>query len=386
MLNPQPSTLNTPLGLYIHVPFCAAKCPYCDFYSGRDTALLPAYVTAVKDELKTLRRAKAFADETLFSRPLFSVYFGGGTPSLLPAEDLCAILDTVRQHYALAQDAEITVEVNPTLKEPEAWFTAAAAAGVNRISIGMQSALESERKTLGRRGTAEDVRRTVQAAKAAGIGNISVDVMLGIPSQTEESLQQSLDFALSLGITHLSVYILKIEPGTIFDKRKDRLNLPDEDETADLYLFTGEYLTARGMRHYEISNFCFGDRVGRHNLAYWRCGEYLGVGPAAHSFVNGRRFYYERDLQSFIEGLAPVDDGPGGDKDEVLMLALRTDEGLELPAFCGRFGIDPAPRFYKKIEEYGAWGLLEFKAGKLTLTRRGFLLSNTVISELLSVI
>ena len=386
MLNPQNATLNTPLGLYIHVPFCAAKCPYCDFYSGRETSLIPAYVNAVVDELRTLRRAKAFADEMLFIRPLSSVYFGGGTPSLLPAAALGAILDAVRQHYALAPDAEITAEANPTLKEPEAWFASAAKAGVNRVSVGMQSALDSERKALGRRGTPEDVKRTVEAAKDAGIDDLSVDVMLGIPGQTEESLRQSLDFALSLGISHLSVYILKTEPGTVFDKRKASLDLPDEDTVADLYLFTGEYLTGRGMRHYEISNFCFGDRVGRHNLAYWRCGEYLGVGPAAHSFLNGRRFYYERDLTGFIQGLPPVDDGPGGDADEVLMLALRTDEGLFLPAYCDRFGIALSPRFYDKIKEYGALGLAEYKEGRLTLTGRGWLLSNNVISELLSVI
>ena len=386
MLKTQHSKLNTPFGLYIHVPFCAAKCPYCDFYSGRDTALLPAYVNAVTEELHTLRRAKGFADETLFSRPLGSVYFGGGTPSLLPAEALAEILHTVKSRYALSPDAEFTAEVNPTLKEPEAWFASAAEAGVNRVSVGMQSALDAERKALGRRGTAADVKQTVFAAKQAGISNISVDVMLGIPGQTKESLQQSLDFALSLGITHLSVYILKIEPGTVFDKRKDSLNLPDEEETADLYLFTAGYLKAQGMRHYEISNFCFGGLVGRHNFGYWQCGEYLGVGPAAHSYLNGRRFYYERDLQGFIDGIAPVDDGPGGDADEVFMLALRTDEGLDLPAFCTRFGVSPPPRFYEKLKEYGAMGLAEYKAGRLTLTARGFLLSNTVISELLSVI
>ena len=385
MLKTQNSPLKTPFGLYVHVPFCAAKCPYCDFYSGRDTALLPAYVNAVTEELLTLRRSAGFADETLFSRPLGSVYFGGGTPFVLPAEALAEILHTVKSRYALSPDAEITAEVNPTLKEPEAWFAAAAEAGVNRVSVGMQSALDAERKALGRRGTAADVKQTVFAAKQAGISNISVDLMLGIPGQTKESLQQSLDFALSLGITHLSVYILKIEPGTVFDKRKDSLNLPDEEETADLYLFTAEYLKAQGMRHYEISNFCFGDLVGRHNFNYWQCCEYLGVGPAAHSFLNGRRFYYERDLQGFIKGLAPVDDGPGGDADEVFMLALRTDEGLDLPAYCARFGVSP-PRFYEKIKEYGALGLAEYKAGRLTLTARGFLLSNTVISELLSVI
>ena len=384
MLNTQHSTLKTPYALYLHVPFCLSKCPYCDFYSGRETALIPAYVAAVKEELTALKRAGAFADETLFSRPLRSVYFGGGTPSLLPAGELGSILDTVRGRYALQTDAEITVEVNPTLKNKEAWFSSVAKAGVNRVSVGLQSAVDAERKALGRRGTVEDVKETVFAAKGAGIRNISVDLMLGIPGQTPETLRASMDFVLSLGVTHVSAYILKIEPGTVFDKRKEKLDLPDEDAVADLYLRMCEYLKAQGMRHYEISNFCFGNAVGRHNLSYWQCGEYLGVGPAAHSFLNGRRFYYERDLSGFIAGAAPVDDGPGGDRDEVFLLALRTDTGVCLPEFEQRFSFTLSPAFFRTVETYEAHGLVAYHAGRLCLTAQGFLLSNSIISALLA--
>lgn len=384
MLNTQNSTPAAPFGIYVHVPFCAAKCPYCDFYSGRETSLLPAYVDAVCGELRTLERARPFADRSLFTRPLSTVYFGGGTPSLLPAGELSRMLRTIRETYLLSGDAEVTVEVNPTLEKKEAWFAGAAAAGVNRVSVGMQSALGNERKALGRRGTAEDVRQTVLAAKNAGITDISVDLMLGIPAQTTESLQQSLRFALSLGITHVSAYILKIEPGTVFDKRKDRLPLPDEEAVADLYLFLCEYLKARGMRQYEISNFCFGDRIGRHNFSYWQCGEYLGVGPAAHSFLNGRRFFYERDLAGFIDGASPVDDGAGGDAEEVFLLALRTDTGILLPEFEKKFAFSLSPAFYETVGMFKAQGLVTYNGGRLCLTSQGFLLSNSIISALLA--
>ena len=377
-------TSSKSLGLYIHVPFCAAKCPYCDFYSGRDLSLLPAWAEAVADELRTLRRVSAFADETLYEREVPTVYFGGGTPGLLPPETLSGLLNAARERFRVAPGAEITIEVNPTFKEKKAFFAAAAAAGVNRVSVGMQTAVPAELKALGRRGSPEEVRGTVWAAKAAGIGDISLDLMLGIPGQTPGSLQTSLDFALSLSPAHLSVYILKLEEGTPLWARRDRLCLPDEDAAADLYLFTCRYLKEKGMRHYEISNFCFGSRVGRHNLAYWRCGEYVGLGPAAHSFVNGRRFYFRRDTAAFIAGEGPVDDGPGGGADETLMLALRTDEGLMLPEFFGRFGITPGKGFRARLDAFAAQGLLTESGGRAALTDAGFLVSNTVISALLA--
>jgi len=181
---------------------------------------------------------------------------------------------------------------------------------------------------------------------------------------------------LSLPVTHLSVYILKLEEGTVFYKRQDKLGLPDEDASADMYLFTCAYLKENGMRHYEISNFCFGGNTGKHNLSYWKCKEYLGVGPAAHSFINGSRFYSERDLSGFISGEPCVYDGAGGNEAEKLMLALRTDEGAAL----NNIGAS----VYEKIGELQNYGLLTFENNRIILTDRGFLLSNYVISELLS--
>ena len=276
------------------------------------------------------------------------------------------------------------MEVNPTMKNRQAFFAAAAAAGVNRISVGMQSAADAERKALGRRGTPAEVAETVNAAKAAGVTDISLDIMLGIPGQTQETLRTSLDFALSLSPTHLSIYILKLEEGTPLFARRDRLDLPDEDATADLYLFACRYLEDRGLRHYEISNFCFNGCVGRHNLNYWRCGEYLGIGPAAHSYMNGKRFYFPRDLAAFIAGEKAVFDVPGGDSDEVFMLALRTDTGVDLPAFTSRFGLTPGSGFYETAAAFEQNGLLINNNGTLRLTDRGFLVSNSVIAALLA--
>ncbi len=373
------------LGLYIHVPFCFSKCPYCDFYSARDLSAIPSYCAALREELSTLRRAAPFVGPEAFSRPVRSVYFGGGTPSLLPPEALASLTDTVRARYRLQPGAEITVEVNPTLQEKDAWFAAAAAAGVNRVSLGLQSALAGERRALGRRGAPEDAVLTARAARKAGISNLSVDLMLGIPGQTPATLRESLGFALeNFAPAHLSLYILKLEPGTPFYKMRDRLALPDDDAVSDLYEGACAYLRAAGMRHYEISNFCFDDRVGVHNLAYWQGGEYLGFGPAAHSYYGGKRFYYERDTAAFIAGASPVYDGPGGDADETLMLALRTDLGLDLDAFRARYALAPSPAFYNEITRLRSLGLLTYNAPVLRLTEKGFLLSNSVLSSLLA--
>ena len=371
------------LGIYIHVPFCASKCPYCDFYSHCDRALIPDYADAVCGELLSLRRTAAAADcADAKTRETVSVYFGGGTPSLLPPEQLSRILDTVRRAYRLTPDAEITLECNPGLDAPEAYFSAAAGAGVNRVSLGMQSAVDAERRRLGRRSGREAVSRCVDAARAAGIGNLSLDVMAGIPGQTLESLRETLDFALARDVPHLSVYLLKLEPGTVFYQRRDSLGLPDEDETAEMYLFLSRYLRAHGYRHYEISNFCKNGLPGKHNLRYWQGGEYLGIGPGAHGFLNGARYCQPPDLRSFLDGAPCELTDTGGGAAETLMLALRTDEGLDPQAFCARFGLKPDGRFEAKTALLRREGLLAGDTRRLCLTDRGMLLSNAVILAL----
>ena len=369
-------------GIYIHVPFCSAKCPYCDFYSLVGKEKITAYCDAVIDELATLRRVGPLAGD-LKHRAIATVYFGGGTPSFVGAENLSRLLGAVKENYVLLPGAEITAECNPSSSLVPGFFETLAAAGFNRISMGMQSAVDAERKKLGRKATAADVAAAVKACQQAGINNISLDIMLGVPEQTDDSLLASLDFALSLGVTHLSAYLLSIEPGTFFAKKRDMLNLPDEDAVCDRYLAMCDHLQKSGLRHYEISNFCLPGFEARHNTAYWRDEEYLGIGPAAHSYLNGRRFYFPRDLDAFLAGSPPVDDGPGGGWEEALMLALRLDTGISIQETREKYGVSPSPSFTKTLQQYQTAGLLTFDGDRLALTERGFLVSNTLIGEII---
>ncbi len=360
-----------PIGLYLHIPFCKGKCPYCDFYSvAPQKGVTDSYVAAL---------CKKLSEE---NRIYDTVYFGGGTPSLLGADNIALILS----HTSRTADCEVTLECNPSDTggtDSSFDFAKAAQSGVNRISLGLQSANDSERKALGRRSGCADVERAIRRAKAAGIENISLDLMLGVPSQTKESLLSSVEFCKNSGATHVSAYILKIEEGTFFHKKKDSLILPDEDETSELYLLAVHALEEAGFEQYEISNFAKKGFESRHNLKYWHCEEYLGIGAAAHSFVDGKRFYYERSIADFIEGMPPVDDGFGGDEEEYIMLALRLTEGLIFDRFEKRFGKAVAQTVIEQAEFLHGHGLVTVDSSRIALTKNGFLLSNSVICKLL---
>lgn len=367
-------SLNNPIGLYIHVPFCESKCPYCDFYSYKsDENTYSEYTAALCQHLTAAGvRLSAIAD---------TLYFGGGTPSLLGGEKIAQIVSTAKKYFSL-QNAEITVEVNPA-KNLAKDFEVMYKAGVNRISIGVQSAVEDELKALARPHSNDNVIRTVNDAKNAGIDNISVDVMLGIPNQTIESLRKTLDFVLSLGVKHISCYILKIEPETPFGKAKpDTLNLPDEDTVADMYMFVSEFFRSKGFEHYEISNFALKGYRSNHNLKYWRQDEYLGLGPAAHSFLNGKRFYFERDIKSYLYNPNIVYDGNGGDVEEYIMLKMRLSDGINYNEFECKFKKPLSDNVIKNAQKLEKLGLVRFKNDGFALTTYGFLLSNTCITEL----
>ncbi len=361
-----------PIGLYVHIPFCKGKCPYCDFYSvAPQKGVTDSYVAAVCRKLDQENRIYD------------TVYFGGGTPSLLGADNVALILS----HTKRTPDCEVTLECNPSDTggiNSVFDFEIAAKGGVNRISLGLQSADDTERKTLGRRGGCDDVARAMAKAKAAGIENISLDLMLGIPNQTKESLLNSVEFCKNSGATHVSAYILKIEEGTFFYKKRDNLILPDEDETAELYLTAADALEKAGFAQYEISNFAKNGFESRHNLKYWRCEEYLGVGAAAHSFADGKRFYYERSIDDFINGKPPVDDDFGGDEEEYIMLALRLTEGLFFENFEKRYGKKLPESITEKARLLQRHGLVNIDGNRIALTKQGFLLSNSVICELLA--
>lgn len=378
------SIIRNTLGIYVHVPFCRSKCPYCDFYSLCGTKEADAYTKAVTNDIKTLEGMADFAGKEAFFRPVDTVYFGGGTPSLMGKERITEILSAIKDGFNVLPGAEITVECNPSTPDIEDFFTGCAKAGVNRISLGMQSANDNERRSLGRRADRDRIKYCVEKARSSGIDNISLDVMLGIPGQTAESLDDTLGFALSLDIPHISAYILKLEEGTYFYKNRDKLPLPDDDAAAELYLQMCERLEKAGMRHYEISNFCFEDKMSRHNTLYWRDEEYLGFGPSAHSFYNGKRFYYERDLNGYINGSKAVYDCIGGDAEEVFMLALRTDTGLDLQSWRERFNVNINDGFISEKDLLSRYGLIKEKNGVISLTDNGMLLSNSVISSLLS--
>ena len=363
------------LGIYFHIPFCRSKCPYCDFYSVLSRESIGEYVYALKDELTERRRISDFVDDKVILQRADSLYFGGGTPSLIGEKHIADIISCAKSNFTVDENAEITVEVNPSLSSPDEFFAGIKEAGVNRASIGLQSAVDGERRALGRISSAADAEKAVRSAQKNGITDISLDIMLGIPQQTKESLLYTLDFALSLGVTHLSCYMLQIEPGTFFYRRRDKLVLPNEDETADLYLTMCNELKKRGMRRYEISNFCFGDNVSRHNMKYWTLAPYLGIGAAAHSFYNGHRFYFEPSIRDFADGKKAVFDCECGGTEEEIMLLMRTDMGVPEEKIDGK-KVDFVASLVKA-------GLLEKYNGRIRLTDSGCLVSNSVIAELI---
>lgn len=362
------------IGLYLHIPFCASKCPYCDFYSFRSTKeQKEQYVKALKSSMNEYYDKLYCKADTL--------YLGGGTPSVLNSNQISDIINHAKSSF-LTENAEITVECNSHGLTDE-FFEEMYKCKVNRLSIGMQSANDRERKKLGRRGDRAAVESAVLRAKQAGIKNISLDVMLGIPDSTLESLKFTLDFCIEMNVPHISCYILKLEEGTPFFKMQDRLNLPDDDLTADMYLFMCEYLESHGIKQYEISNFAKPGYESRHNLKYWHNEEYLGLGASAHSFINGKRFYFPRDIDYFISGKEPVFDCVGGDFEEFSMLALRLSEGLTEKRVQSRFGFSIPEEMREKSEKFVKNGMLLSDTDGIRLTKQGFLLSNTIIAELI---
>ena len=361
------------IGIYIHIPFCMSKCPYCDFYSLRsDGETMEKYTEAVIREIMAFEKSEE-AD---------TVYFGGGTPSVLGAERLCRILSAVREKFTLVSP-EITVECNPSTTS-EAFYKALAESGVNRISLGMQSAVDRERSILGRVAGRKEVQKSIEDARKSGIKNISLDLMLGVPFQDSESLLASIMFIKQQDVEHVSAYMLKIEEGTFFHKFQDKLPLPDEDSVCDMYLFLCDYMEKLGYKQYEISNFAKPGYASRHNMKYWKDEEYVSFGPASHSFYNGERYYYERDLQKYITAPEKIPDGKGGTKEEYIMLALRLSRGLVFSEYEEKFGEKIPDALLSKAQEYRKLGFLKQTGGSIALTKEGFLISNTIIGDLIS--
>lgn len=362
------------LGVYIHIPFCKRKCPYCDFYSAyAGNTAFDEYTNAV------CRRIQDYG--VSLSRKADTLYFGGGTPGFIGADRLCRIYDTAKDSFAL-ENAEVTVEVNPEKRDID--LLKLRKCGFNRLSIGVQSANDYELSLLGRLHSAEDAAAFIAKAKKSGFENISLDLMIATPSQTKESLKRSIEFCVSNGAKHISAYILKLEQGTPYYNMRDSLDIADEDMQAEMYLYMCEQLEANGFKQYEISNFALPGFESRHNLKYWRDEEYIGIGPSAHSFIDGKRFYCERSIDKFYEG-AVTPDGDGGTPDEYIMLGLRLSEGITNSGYKARFGEDIPELYLRNAERFRDMGLLSADSKHIKLTPRGFLLSNAIISEILSI-
>jgi oxygen-independent coproporphyrinogen-3 oxidase len=339
-------------GLYFHIPFCRSKCPYCDFYSVKyDSTLAEKYVDRLCDEIKK------------YNGTFDTIYFGGGTPSIIDARLIGKIIDECKKQFTIESNAEITVECNPS-KDLQKTFEEYASFGVNRISLGMQSARNEERFALGRVAGKTEVANAVANAKKSGITNISLDVMLGTPKQTLASLDETFEFIDKMNVTHISAYMLKIEENTRFFEMQNRLNLPDEDTVAEMYLKTIASLKSLGFNQYEISNFSKPSFESRHNLKYWTLEEYLGIGATAHSMLGGKRFYYDRDMNIVFDGDVNVEE-------EKIMLGLRLTKGIDKSLVKNDYS------YFVKA------GLLKETDKSISLTPNGMLVSNYIISELI---
>ena len=386
-----------PEGLYVHIPFCATKCPYCDFntYAGIEGQMGP-YLAALRSEIELW-------GAVLGGPRLETVFFGGGTPSYLPEGSLGMLLDAVRGACRLDGGAEITAEANPD--DLHAGKLASLLdAGVSRLSIGVQSLDDDLLRLLGRRHSAHEALDAFRAARSAGFDNVSIDLMYGLPDQTLGQWGATLDTALDMGPSHISMYCLTLEGGTPMerDAAAGRIPVPDGDLAADMYLVAEVQSAEAGYRHYEISNWAIPGRESRHNLVYWRNRPFLGVGPGAHSYLDGHRFHNIRSPREYIRRLAPGEPGPRPgvrlfegipvveaaepvdrrlEMAETMMMGLRLDTGVDPGQFAARFGESPGESYGEVIEELQDDGLLETGSDRIVLTPRGRLLGNEVFSR-----
>ena len=375
----------TPLGIYIHVPFCRSKCQYCDFYSmaTKDDNLLDGYLDAICDHIKE-------AGELAPGYKVDTIYFGGGTPSFFGADGMATIMSAIRRAFDVDSSAEITFEANPD-SVSDRLLHRLRAEGFNRVSLGVQNDNDEMLKKLGRPHTYAQAVTAYQRIRKAGFRNISVDLMYGLPGQSLQDWRDTLDNVLRLNPEHISCYALKIEEGTPFHAISEMLNLPDDETQADMYLAAVEMLKDRGFRQYEISNFCRKGLVSKHNMKYWTGGEYLGFGPSASSDFAGKRFTLKRDLQAYITGIRD-----GGDimedlqeiplrerAGEYLMLRLRTITGIS-PAEYERLFLLPFEPLEEVLEQRRRYyQATQNDSGRWILTPKGYLVSNDIITDLL---
>ena len=374
-----------PLGIYIHVPFCRSKCQYCDFYSlsVKDDKLMDGYLSAI---CAHIREAGALAP----GYKVDTIYFGGGTPSFFGAEGMATILTTIRRNFDVDNKAEITFEANPDTVSDKL-LSRLRAEGFNRVSLGIQTDDDEVLKKLGRPHSYAQAMSAFHRIRKAGFRNISVDLMYGLPGQTLSAWQSTLENVLTLNPEHISCYGLKLEPGTPMYDYRDYAKLPDDDAQADMYLAAVEILKSHGFRQYEISNFARKGLYSRHNMKYWTGGEYLGFGPSASSDFAGKRFTLVRSLPAYIKGIREqgiiideVQEIPMRERaGEYLMMRLRTVSGISAEDYERMFllSFEPIAEQLERNRQLGYVARTE--DNRWHLTPKGFLISNTIISDLL---
>lgn len=368
-------------GIYIHIPFCARKCPYCDFYSvcyREDTAKL--YTGALLCQLSIFER-----------RAADTIYFGGGTPSIVEPHEIFRMIEFIAQRMDLDKDSEITLELNPETAT-KAKLLDLKVAGINRLSIGVQTTADHLLQRIGRQHTAQQAFAAIRAAHDAGFQNISADLMLALPGDSVSSLTRSLKDICSLPVSHISAYLLKIMSGTKFGEFPPT-NIPDDDTQAELYEMACGILSDYGFAQYEISNFARPGFESRHNLKYWNCEDYIGLGAAAHSSVGGKRYSFARDIQLFIDFYS--DQHPPnqpmlnlqyeGDvtAQDYIMLQLRMVHGLSFNKLYKLYNYHFDQQKVDTLRRYAAQGLLTMTSDTVALTTRGMLVSNAILASIL---
>lgn len=374
------------LGLYLHMPFCKNKCAYCDFYSITDCKKCRRYTEALRLQMEDYSES---ASDYLVD----TVFIGGGTPSMLPKKLMLDVFDGIYGNFNVSDSAEFTMEVNPATIDGGT-LKAYNREGVNRLSIGMQSTVDNELKALTRIHDYEDFELCFKAARKAKFDNINVDVMYGIPEQTLGSLKMTLETLCELHPEHISLYGLQLEPDTPFAQNPSALSLPDEDTEFEMYSAAIELLSSYGYDQYEISNFALPGHECKHNLKYWNCQEYLGLGPAAHSYFGGSRFSFKKDIDLYMDALESTDGGfdiigenyevkPSERLTEYVMLQLRLKSGLNTEKFRELFGRSFERMYGKYLPAYVENGFMVKNGANYAFTVKGMYVSNYILSTML---
>ena len=372
---------NNPKNLYIHIPFCASKCHYCNFisFSGKNQ-FIASYFAALKTEMKFCIGRQGAID-------LETIYIGGGTPSVVDSCFYKEIFGLLSKLTCISLDAEITMEINPGTVNIN-YLKEIRDIGINRLSIGVQSFDDKILKYINRIHSSQEAIETVKTAQKAGFANISIDLIYGLPEQTIEGWETTLNKALSLGINHISTYGLKIEEGTEFSRHLPK-NLPDDEVQSQIYLKTIDILENNGFNHYEISNFSKKGFESRHNLCYWKNKKYFGLGLSAHGYLDDIRYSNTENLEEYLKD--PTKSAfenkisAPGKIEEAVFLGLRLTEGINAKEFKLNYGIDIYQKYSKIIEKYIDYGFMTYDSSKnLKLTKHGILLSNSILADFLA--